>query len=465
MADTLDLTLTDMAPGGDAVGFAEPDRRPIFVPGGIPGERVRVQVMEERPRWRRARLVEVLEASPDRVAPLCPHFAPASTRPHCTGCRWQHVGYERQLDLKRRILVDVLARQGRLGPSLPRSRELAGALVEEVVALGDPDAEDEAAVLAFGYCTQMHFALNPEGRLSLPDQHGAPLPIDACPLHHPQLAALFAAWDVDPETGRQLAQELTGVILAVGGVESNPETNRGGQTVGALVLESAQGEPPELTLDLPVNVFWRAGSGDAAQVELLVGDWTHPMAVGGRILRAYPPVGERRLTWPHMLADEALYAIAVQMLELQPFEQAVDLWAGIGVGSLALAEQAATVLALDDDPLAAAALEANLAGVDNISPRPGPILEQLVALERAGHRAEAALLAPPQAPDWEAVCPALARLGVKRAVVITADPVGLARSLSALAEQGFQVQTFQPVDIAPHQPTTALVVRFKRVEP
>ncbi|RME53501.1 MAG: class I SAM-dependent RNA methyltransferase [Caldilineae bacterium] len=465
MADTLDLTLTDMAAGGDAVGFAELDRRPVFVPGGIPGERVRVQVMENRPRWRRARLLDVLAPSPDRIAPLCPHFAPASSQPHCTGCRWQHVAYERQLTLKRDILVDILARHAKLGPSLPRSQERAAALVDEVIALGDPEAEDEAAVLAFGYCTQMHFILDPAGRLALPDQHGAPLPIDACPLHHPQLAALFAAWDVDPETGSQLAQELTGVTLAVGGVESDSETNQDGQTVGALVLESARGEPPELTLDLPVNVFWRAGAGDETQVELLVGDWTHPVAVGGRILRAYPPVGARRLTWPHVLADEALYAIGVQMLELQPFEQAVDLWAGIGVGSLALAEQAATVLALDDDPLAAAALEANLAGVDNISPRPGPILEQLAALERVGHRAEAALLTPPQTVDWEAVCPALARLGVKRAVIITADPVGLARSLGSLAAQGFQVQTVQPVDIAPHQPTTALVVRFNRVEP
>ena len=70
----IELTLDGIAHGGEALG--RHDGKVIFVPYAIPGERVRVALVEERERWARARLTQVIAASPDRLEPPCPYFGP-----------------------------------------------------------------------------------------------------------------------------------------------------------------------------------------------------------------------------------------------------------------------------------------------------------------------------------------------------------------------------------------------------
>lgn len=109
-AETLDLAIDSLAAGGDGVGRA-PDGRVVFVPLTAPGDRVRVALHERRSRFSRGRLMELLEAGPDRIAPLCPEFG------RCGGCAWQHVDYPAQLRAKTQILADALERLA--GLSLP----------------------------------------------------------------------------------------------------------------------------------------------------------------------------------------------------------------------------------------------------------------------------------------------------------------------------------------------------------
>src|SRR2546428_13742153 len=70
--DTLELAIEDLAFGGEGVGRA--DGYVVFVRGGLPGDRLRVRVVEARGRFGRAVIDEVLVASPDRVDPPCPYF-------------------------------------------------------------------------------------------------------------------------------------------------------------------------------------------------------------------------------------------------------------------------------------------------------------------------------------------------------------------------------------------------------
>ncbi|NMC02798.1 MAG: TRAM domain-containing protein, partial [Chloroflexi bacterium] len=72
MIHTFELEVTAMAHGGDAIGKYQ--GRTVFVPFAIPGERVRVELVEERKHFIRARLLDVLEPAPVRVSPLCPYF-------------------------------------------------------------------------------------------------------------------------------------------------------------------------------------------------------------------------------------------------------------------------------------------------------------------------------------------------------------------------------------------------------
>jgi 23S rRNA (uracil1939-C5)-methyltransferase len=99
------LTLGEMTFEGGAL--AHDDGRTIFVECGLPGETVIAELDRERAGVFHGRVVEVMEASPDRVAPQCVYFG------ECGGCQWQHISYSRQLELKREIVREQLRRIGR----------------------------------------------------------------------------------------------------------------------------------------------------------------------------------------------------------------------------------------------------------------------------------------------------------------------------------------------------------------
>ncbi len=103
---SIGLDIHDVAFGGAGVGRA--DGKIVFVPFTIDGERVEAEVVEHRKSFDRALLRKVNVASAQRVHPICPYFG------HCGGCDYQHIAYHHQLDLKRRQVVQLLERIGRI---------------------------------------------------------------------------------------------------------------------------------------------------------------------------------------------------------------------------------------------------------------------------------------------------------------------------------------------------------------
>jgi 23S rRNA (uracil1939-C5)-methyltransferase len=95
-----------MAAGGAAVA-REATGRVVLVDGALPGETVDAVLTEERSSYARARVTAVLEASPDRVAPPCPHVARG-----CGGCGWQHVSLDAQRRYKTEVVSEALGRIG-----------------------------------------------------------------------------------------------------------------------------------------------------------------------------------------------------------------------------------------------------------------------------------------------------------------------------------------------------------------
>ncbi len=106
----LALRVDDIGFGGE--GVARVDDFVIFVPWVLPGEEVEAEVVEVKKQFARARLLAVRTASPDRVEPLCPYFK------ECGGCQYQHLRYERQLEVKRKQVADLLERIGGFSPAL-----------------------------------------------------------------------------------------------------------------------------------------------------------------------------------------------------------------------------------------------------------------------------------------------------------------------------------------------------------
>lgn len=164
--DAFELDVVSVVAGGDGLARTE-EGQVVFVRGGLPGERVRVDVLETRRDFARAAVTEVLVASPDRVEPPCGFVALG-----CGGCGWQHVRADAQLPLKREIVVDSLRRLGRIV---------------------DPPVFDGVALPAEGYRTTLRLAVDAEGRPALHRAASHDLvTIDSCLVTHPLLTAILA---------------------------------------------------------------------------------------------------------------------------------------------------------------------------------------------------------------------------------------------------------------------------------
>jgi len=112
MAESVETDIRAISSEGAGIG-ALPDGRVLFVHRTAPGDRVRVEVTEDRARWARGRLLEVLEASPARQDPPCPLYE------RCGGCVLQHMPYPEQLGWKARSIRDALERIGDRSVQIP----------------------------------------------------------------------------------------------------------------------------------------------------------------------------------------------------------------------------------------------------------------------------------------------------------------------------------------------------------
>ena len=104
VGDVLEADVEDVAFGGE--GVAKVSGFVVFVPYVAQGDRVRVEITEVKKQFGRARLLDVLEPSADRVTPRCPHYT------HCGGCQYQHIDYPAQLLMKQRQVTEHFRRIG-----------------------------------------------------------------------------------------------------------------------------------------------------------------------------------------------------------------------------------------------------------------------------------------------------------------------------------------------------------------
>src|SRR5580658_7296429 len=106
---TVRLTIDDIAFGGEGVGRV--NDFVVFVPFVAPGEAVEAELIEVKKRFGRARLLQVLQPSPERVRAACRYFG------ECGGCQYQHLAYPAQLRIKHKQACDLFQRIGGIDPA------------------------------------------------------------------------------------------------------------------------------------------------------------------------------------------------------------------------------------------------------------------------------------------------------------------------------------------------------------
>ena len=148
------------AHGGHCVARG-PDGRIVFVRHALPGELVLARITEQAGSFWLADAVEVLEPSPDRVAPPCPHAGPG----RCGGCDWQHASGPAQRGIKAAVVREQLARLARLDVPVT-VEELPGGLL--------------------GWRSRIQWAITADGTLGLRRHRSHDVePIEFCPLGAP----------------------------------------------------------------------------------------------------------------------------------------------------------------------------------------------------------------------------------------------------------------------------------------
>lgn len=409
MAQQLTLSLTDMAYGGEAVGRFE--GKAVFVPYAIPGEVVRVEVVSDKGRFARARLLDIVTPSPHRVLPPCPHFGV------CGGCHWQHVEYQAQLDYKRSIVLS----------QLQRIAGLADAQVRPMVGMDNP----------WYYRNHVQLSVSKDGGLGFmaASSHRV-VPIERCLLMHALLAELYDSLDIELPGLRRL-------------------TLRAGVNTGErmIILEMEDDQPPEVEVDLPISFILLLLDG--TPVTLLGSSYIHER-LAGRMYRLSAP----SFFQVNTQQAEMLVSVVRTYLNATADNTILDAYCGVGTFALELAKTASQVVGIESGAAALADAAANAVGTDNVRFVHGPVAESLNLLDLRG---PLAVLDPPREGVGQEVVAALARLAVQRIVYVSCDPATLARDVKGMLAAGYTLREVQPVDMFPqtyHIESVALLDRL-----
>jgi tRNA/tmRNA/rRNA uracil-C5-methylase (TrmA/RlmC/RlmD family) len=422
----VDLRLDGVAHGGEAFGRVQ--GRAVFVPFAIPGELVRVELLDEKPRWARARLLEVLEPSADRVVPPCPYFGPEK----CGGCQWQHIAYERQLGLKQEIVVDQLRRLG----------HLSQAPVADIVALAAPAGTEAmlagVELLSFGYRNQTRFAVAPDGRLGYPGAlPGQVVPVERCMLLHQRLDELHGALDLQWPS-------LTGVSLRAG-------INTGQALV---LLETSGSEQPELEVDLPAAIAVHGRDG----VRPVLGQPWIDERISERTFRV-----SAESDFPaNTTGAEALVEIVSSYLEPGHADSLLDVYCGVGLFALSLAGALGPATGIEASHPACEDFAANAEAHEDIALHEGNVQDVFPALRAQGLSANLVVMNPPVAGAGSGIIGQLPALGARRVAYVSSDPAALARDSEHFGETGFHLVEAQPVDMLPQTRHVATVALWER---
>jgi 23S rRNA (uracil1939-C5)-methyltransferase len=394
-SDLLTIHLEQLVYGGDSLGRLS-DGQVVFVPFGLPGERVKARVVEEKRGHAHAELIEVLEPSPQRIAPKCRHFGV------CGGCHYQHLTYHDQLQVKTNILRDQLVRIGKI-PDPP---------VKAII----PSPHE------WNSRNHVQFHLTGDGKLGyIKAISRGVLPIMECHLPETLLNVLWPTLEFEPGLG------LERVSLRLGMHEEI-----------MLVLESGDSEPPELELEKDLSVV-HLNNDD---VVVMAGNDAISMSVKDRFFRLSPA--------SFFQVNAGLTGNMVEyLLENLPVSSGttlLDVYCGVGLFSAFFAGHVGRLIGVEVSPSACEDFATNLDEFDNVELYQAPAEAVLPVLDV---KPDIVIVDPPRAGLEKRTLQALLAMGPDRIAYVSCDPSTLGRDASRLIAGGYRLLLVTPFDLFP----------------
>jgi 23S rRNA (uracil1939-C5)-methyltransferase len=435
----LELTIDSLAYGG--AGVARADGYVVFVQGAVPGDRVRAVVGKAKRAYAEAKVAELLQPSPERVAPRADH----------PGAPWQVLPYDRQLQVKQQQVDDALRRIGRLD----------GYELEEIVP----------AVERWRYRNKLEysFGVAPDGRL-------------VCGFHAAgQWEEIVEVTDclLASEAGNAARERVVAWCRELGLTAYDRRSGEGllrnlvvreGRRTGQLQLRlvTAPGSLDAAALAAAADVdgfLWTRleSLGETTQggeTELVSGSDYLDEELAGMRLR----VSSRAFFQTNTEMAERLYALAGEYAGLRGFERVYDLYCGIGTIGLALAPRAAELWGLEivEDAVADAIVNAKLNQIDNARFFAGDVRLALRELVAEAGSPDVLVLDPPRAGLSQKVVRRIIEASPKRVVYVSCNPTTLAPNAAQLVEAGYRLLKVRPVDMFPQTPHIECVALLER---
>ncbi|MEW6246595.1 MAG: 23S rRNA (uracil(1939)-C(5))-methyltransferase RlmD [Nitrospirota bacterium] len=422
------VTIEKLVQGGK--GLARHDGQVLFVRGAIPAETVAVIGKASKKGYQEAAIRDIVQASPDRVVPPCPVYET------CGGCQLQHIRYEAQLELKREVLGETLARVGKL------------------------KVDDIAPVIpspsAYGYRSSVRFTVfrQRSGFALGFHQEGSHKPVEAsCCL-------------LTPEAVRRLVALMSERLAAHRSLPVRLETLEVKYSVafGSILLVCHTG-PATREQARELWDLWSDGPNVVGQVVIgrngarwVTGqDWVADR-LGDLIFR----ISERSFMQANWALNETLSRTVAEWAAPAPGLRVLEVFAGIGTLGLPIAKRGALVTLVEGNPWAVAdarhAAKTNHVGRCRFRPESAEAFLETVHSEEY----DVTLVDPPRTGLSEACAQGLIRLGSSRLLYLSCDPPTLARDLARLRAGGYQIIRVQPFDMFPQTAHLETLVELVR---
>ena len=389
-----EIKLEKFAYGGDAMGHLS-DGRAVFVPFGLPGERVRIRLTQEKKNFARAELLEVLEPSPQQIAAKCKHFG------ECGGCHYQNLPYEAQLAAKTEILRDQLQRIGKI----------ENPPVQPMIGCPNP----------WNYRNHVQFHLTNEGKLGYVGTNGNKIiPITECHLPNETIDSIWPQLEFEPDTSIDRVSLRTGVEDDL-----------------MLILESDELEAPELELEAGISVV------HLTEEDALVMAGADYIVM--QVLKRKFHVSAGSFFQINTVMAGKMVKYLLKRLPL-PAPTIMDVYCGVGLFSAFLASKCEHLMGIEASPSACEDFTINLDEFDHVELYEGAAEDVIPHLE-----AEQAivLLDPPRSGVEVRALDGIRELAPKIIAYVSCDPSTLARDTARLIAGGYRLVEVTPFDMFP----------------
>ncbi len=475
--DELELQIESLAFGGEGVARLGGDGGGyvVFVAGAIPGDRVRALVYKRKRSYAHARTLEVLDPSPERLAPTADH----------PGVPWQVIPYERQLLVKRAQVDEALRRIGRLEgfelrdiiPAIqpwryrnkleysfgdggdPDSPELVcgfhvSAGANRVAQIEDCLLASErgnlAREVALGWCRKEGLTAWERSRGPRAEARaGAGAAAGPSERTGPALDGRARLRNLVVREGRHTGQLQVRIVTTEGELDA-----------GALAAALSEGLGESLSGVLWSRSHSLAETTAGGETELVWGAGELPERLGELELLISPEAFFQTNTE----MAELLYGVVAEYAALEGWERVYDLYSGIGTIALMLAPRAGELWGIElvEQAVADAIAGARRNGITNAHFFAGDTRTALPELiERVG-RPDVVVVDPPRAGLSKKVVHRIIDASPRRVVYVSCNPTTLAPNAAELVEAGWRLREVRPVDMFPQTHHIECVALFER---